>query len=156
MGSQEWAAFAAAPLERWYRPPEGETGLPDLIAVRGADPEEYAASRPAGPALPAPPSPALGPSAPVPAAGGGLFAGICRGLGFRTPPAPAASAQTPARTAGARPSAVPSSPAASSVPSPAAPLGAEPPRPESSGFEAEEEIAPGQFYARKKPKFAPP
>ena len=61
MGPQEWSAFTAAQLERWYRPPETEAGVPGLIAVRGADPEEYATG--SGQALPAPPAPALGPPA---------------------------------------------------------------------------------------------
>jgi hypothetical protein len=160
MGAAEWSAFAAAQLERWYRPPETEAGAPGLTLAYGADPEEYA-SHPAGQALPAPPSPAPAAPAQVPPAAGGLLGSIRRSLGFKTPPAPvaaptAATAQPPARTAGARPPAAPLSPAAPPIPAAAAAPTTEPPRPAAEGFEAEEEIAPGQFYARKKPKFAPP
>ena len=146
MAPREWAAFAAGQLDRWYRPPEAEeAAAPGLIAVRGADPEEYTGPAERGAALPSPPEGS--PSAPSTAAGE-LLAGIRRSLGFAPPPTPPASPLPASRSAAPRSAGPPSAPVPAAAPAP--------PQPEDSGFEAEEEIAPGQFYARKKPKFAPP
>ena len=145
MAPREWAAFAAGQLDRWYRPPEAEAAAPGLIAVRGADPEEYTGPAERGAPLPSPPEGS--PSAPSTAAGE-LLAGIRRSLGFAPPPRAPASPLPASRSAAPRSAGPPSAPVPAAAPAP--------PQPEDSGFEAEEEIAPGQFYARKKPKFAPP
>jgi Type IV secretory system Conjugative DNA transfer len=147
MTAAEWRGFVDAQLGRWYAAREAK----DVSLVSGADPEEYAHERPLKPPPEAIAAPAASP--PPPPAPAGVFAALRRKLSgqpLSKPPAPAAASRPPAQPAApvaSRPPVTPAAPPRASPPQP------EPPRPEDSGFEPEVEIALGQFYSRRKPKF---
>lgn len=141
MTEEEWQAFVARQLGRWYRrgPQEGSGEAKGVRLVSGADPEEFAHER----ALKSPPGAVRPGVVPYPqyTTIAGVFALMRAKLTGKTRPV---SPPTPAIPAGPKPAAPPS-------------VGA-PKKPSSlpDGYEPEVEIDSGVFYARKKPRFPRP